>query len=53
MRIDGLAAEVEAHVFAERLDERQHFALEALQVLEGDVKEIAAAAGGIEHAHGA
>ena len=31
----------------------EHLALQALEVLQGHVQEIAAAAGGVEHAHGA
>jgi len=39
--------------FAEFFQRAEHFAFEALHVLQGDVQKVAAAAGGIEHAHAA
>src|SRR4051812_5421774 len=51
MRIDAMRGEVEQEVFAEAGGDIEDFAFEALEMFEGDVEEIAGAAGGIEHGH--
>ncbi len=54
LRGDGFAFEREFVLgFAKGGKLVEHFAFEALEVFEGDVEEVAAAAGGVEHAQGA
>jgi hypothetical protein len=53
-RRDGLAGQAELVLALAELGELvEHLALEALQVLQRDVEKVAAAAGGVEHAHAA
>jgi hypothetical protein len=49
VRVDGVA-HFEQVLAAEVGEGVEHFAFEAFQVFEGDVEEVAGAAGGVEHA---
>jgi hypothetical protein len=53
MRIDGVGLQLQLHVLAELRGEVEHLAFEDFHLLQGDVEEVAAAAGGIEHAEAA
>lgn len=50
MGIDGVGFEFQFHVLAKLRGGVQHFSLKDFEMLQSDVEEITAAAGGIEHA---
>ena len=51
VRVDGGALHLQHRLaFAQGVEGVEHLALEPLEVFEGDVEEVAGAAGGIEHA---
>jgi len=50
VRVDGQALQLEGAGFDQAAEHLQHLAFQALHVLQGDVEEVTAAAGRIEHA---
>ena len=50
VRVDGQPLQLEGAGLNQAAEHFQHFAFQALHVLQGDVEEVAAAAGRIEHA---